>query len=338
MTNRERIAKVLACEPVDRVPVAFFHHFTGFSDWNKGVENPDAFERNIAGHAPALEKFVPDVAKVMNDTLMMFSVDTSFVEHASDLKKIRPLTLDDAYCQKQIELTKRVIDVYKDVDAPVYVTGFSATWSLRKSLKEGFPLGGPDEPLMRRMMAEDPEAVADCLMRLSESLVALNKVLLTECGADGVYFSCANQGNFFEREFHQKYIAPSEQYVLNEAKKIRDTHILHICGYHGRGNDLTLYTGYDAAAYSVAVHAEHTTMAEAKKLFGGKCVIGGFEQDTVISHGTRAQLKKATWDILDNVGQVGVMIGADCTVPTDIDDDRFNWVREACIEYAEAHK
>ena len=60
MTKRERFLKVLANEPVDRVPVAFFHHFTGPSDWNMGLENPEAFERNIEGHRPALEKFDPD--------------------------------------------------------------------------------------------------------------------------------------------------------------------------------------------------------------------------------------------------------------------------------------
>ena len=78
-------------------------------------------------------------------------------------------------------------------------------------------------------------------------------------------------------------------------------------------------------------------MAEAKKLFGGRCVIGGFSQDGVIYTGTKEELKKATWDILDNCGQIGVIVGDDCTVPNDIDDDRFNWVREACIEYAAQH-
>ena len=34
---------------------------------------------------------------------------------------------------------------------------------------------------------------------------------------------------------------------------------------------------------------------------------------------------------------VGVMIGADCTVPTDIDDNRLEWVRQASIKYAETH-
>ena len=338
MTNRERILKVLACEPVDRVPVAFFHHFTAFPDWNMGVTNADAFERNIAGHKPALETFVPDVAKVMNDTLMMMPMDTSFVYHASDLKKIKPMSPDDAYFQKQVELTRRVVEIYKDVDAPIYATGFSAAWVIRNALTSAFPVAGAKEPLMRQLMKEDPAAVGDCLMRFSEGIAELNRVLMTECGIDGIYFSCANQANFFSREFHQKYVAPSEIYVLNEANKIRNVNILHICGYHGHGNDLTLYTNYDAAAYSVAVNAEGTTMAEAKKLFGGKCVIGGFKQDGIVYRGTPSQVKKATWDILDNVGQTGVIIGADCTVPNDINDDRFNWVRQACIEYAEAHK
>ena len=96
-------------------------------------------------------------------------------------------------------------------------------------------------------------------------------------------------------------------------------------------------TDYDAAAYSVAVNAEGTTMGDAKKLFGGKPVIGGFTQDGVIYTGTREEVKKATWDILDNAGQLGVIIGADCTVPNDIDDDRFNWVRDAAAEYAAQH-
>ena len=66
-------------------------------------------------------------------------------------------------------------------------------------------------------------------------------------------------------------------------------------------------------------------------------IIGGFPQEGVIYDGSKEELKRATWAILDNCGQQGVIIGDDCTVPTDIDDDRFNWVREACKEYA-AHQ
>ena len=302
-----------------------------------GLENPEAFERNIEGHRPALEKFDPDIIKIMNDTLMMMPMDVSFVETAEDLKKIQPMSMDCEYVKKQIELTKRVVEIYKGHDAPLLVTSFSAAWLLRNAFTVDLPVAGADEHIMKKLMAEDPQAIADCLMTISKGIVELNKILLTECGADGIYFSCANQAGFFPREFHQKYVAPSEKYVLQEAKKIRDMNVLHICGYHGHGNDLRLYTDYDAAAYSVAVNAEGTTMGDAKKLFGGKPVIGGFTQDGVIYTGTREEVKKATWDILDNAGQLGVIIGADCTVPNDIDDDRFNWVRDAAAEYAAQH-
>ena len=252
------------------------------------------------------------------------------------------MPMDCGYARAQIDLTKRAVNIYreKNCDAPVYVTAFSAAWVLRNALmsSDDLPVAGAEEPLMRKLMEEDPQAVADCLMRMSLGIAELNKILLTECGADGIYFSCANQANFFSREFHQKYVAPSEKFVLDEAKKIRDMHILHICGYHGHGNDLSLYTDYDAAAYSVAVNAEETTMAEAKKLFHNRAVIGGFTQDGIIYKGSKEELKKATWELLDGMGQVGVVIGADCTVPTDIDDDRLNWVREAAEEYAAAHK
>ena len=97
------------------------------------------------------------------------------------------------------------------------------------------------------------------------------------------------------------------------------------------------FKDYPAAAYNIAVYAEGVSLSAGKKLFGGKPVFGGFAQDTVIYKGTREEVKKATWDILDECGQLGVMIGADCTVPNDIDDDRFNWVRDAAIEYAEKH-
>ena len=337
MTNKERIMKVLRNEPVDRVPVAFFHHFTETKYWNKGLQYPEALEQNIEGHRPALEKFVPDVAKVMNDTLMMLSMDLSFVKEVKDLYKIQKPRLDEPFAKAQIYLTNKVMEIYKDLDAPIYVTGFSATWTLRNALAKGSPLFGTDESLMEKFMEEDPEAIKYALETISDGIIELNSYLMTECGADGIYFSCNNQGGFFPKDFYRKYVAPSEKRVLAEAKKIKDTNILHICGYHGRGNDLSLYTDYDAAAYSVAVNAEGVTMAEAKALFPGKCIIGGFPQEGVIYDGSKEELKRATWAILDNCGQQGVIIGDDCTVPTDIDDDRFNWVREACEEYA-AHQ
>lgn len=68
MTKHERFLNVLANKPVDRVPVAFFHHFLeDWTDFGKGIEDDEVFEKNIEGHRIARKLFDPDVAKVMND-------------------------------------------------------------------------------------------------------------------------------------------------------------------------------------------------------------------------------------------------------------------------------
>lgn len=90
-----------------------------------GLVNEDAFERNVMGHKYAREKFDPDVVKIMNDTLMIMEIDTSFVKTAEDLYKIQAPALDSEYVKKSIVLTQRVLEFYKDSDAPKYVTGFS---------------------------------------------------------------------------------------------------------------------------------------------------------------------------------------------------------------------
>lgn len=158
---------------------------------------------------------------------------------------------------------------------------------------DDLPVAGASEPLMRKLMEEAPQAIADCLMRMSKGIAELNQNSADRMRSRWYLLQLRNQANFFSKEFHANYVAPSEQYVLNEAKKIRDTHILHICGYHGNGNDLTLFTGYNAAAYSVAVNAEGTTMSEAKKLFGGKAVIGGFAQDGIIYKGSQGRTEES---------------------------------------------
>lgn len=338
MNKRERFMNFLQGKPVDRVPVAFFHHFIGPDEWGKGLVNESAFERNIEGHRIAREKFDPDVIKIMNDSLMIMEIDTSFVKTADDLRKVQAPALDSAYVRKSIELTKRVCEIYKGSDAPIYVTGFSPSFVLRNGLMtEGIP-GEGDESKLRKFMEEDPEAVAAALQNLGEGMVKFNELLLKEGGADGVYFSVSNQSGFFPDDFYRTYVAPAEKKVMEETNKLSNINLLHICGYHGRCNNLALFLDFEAAAYNIAVHAEGVSLAAGKRLFGGKPVFGGFAQAETIYKGTKEEVKAETWKILDDCGQTGIMIGADCTVPNDIDDSRLNWVREACEEYAESHK
>lgn len=334
MTKRERFEKFLANEPVDRVPVAFFHHFTTEQEWLTGLTDEAAFEKNIEGHRIARAKFDPDVIKIMNDTLMIMPVDTSFVKTAADLRKIQPPMPGSAFFEKSKELTKRVVAIYEGSDAPIYITAFSPCIILRNSIS-GMDIGtAVAHSKLYSFLEEDPESVMAALDIIADSVIALNKMLLTECGAEAVYLSVNNQAHYVPDEFYTKYIAPSDKKVLAAANELSKFNMLHICGYHGKANNLELFKDYDVPVFNWAVHAEGVGLAEGKKLFGGKPVCGGFAQAETIYTGTREEVTAEAAKYLDEVGQVGVMLGADCTVPTDIDDEHLEWVRQAAIQYA----
>ena len=332
MNKRERFMNYLANKPVDRVPVAFFHHFTEASEWFKGLQSEEIFEKNIAGHGKSREVFDPDVIKIMNDSLMMMPVDCSFVKEPKDLLHLKPPRKGSKFVEKTKELTLRSMEFYKGSEAPLYATGFSPVMVLRANLT-GL-IAGPGKPLLVEFLEEDPDSVVAALDIIAEAIMELNEMLVKECGVDGIYFSVNNQSHYVPDDLYLKYITASDKKVMNHANTLSDINLLHICGYQGRANNLELFKDYEAAAINWAVHAEGVTLSEGKKLFGGKPVFGGFEQATVIYKGTREEVEEFTWKILDEAGQVGIMIGADCTVPTDIDDNRLEWVRQACVKYA----
>ena len=330
--------RYLAGEPVDRVPVAFFHHFTERNEWLKGLKDPAIFEKNIAGHKAAREKFDPDVIKVMNDSLMIMPVDVSFVQKPSDLRDIKPPLPGSPFFEKSAELTKRALAFYEGNEAPRYITGFSPAMILKTAMNLTFAALPGTKTLLQQFADEDPDSVAAALDIIADSVTALDEMLIKDCGAEAVYLSVNNQKNYFSSEFYRAYVTPSEKKVLAHANGLSDMTFLHICGYAGLSNDLSLYTDYDAAAFNWAVHAEGVSLSEGRKLFSGKPVCGGFEQATVIYTGTREEVEAYVYGILDEAGQTGTMIGADCTVPTDIDDTRLEWARQACVKYAEEHR
>ena len=309
------------------MPVLLFHHFCNEKDWDQGLVNSAAFEQNIIEHKNARKVFDPDVIKIMNDTLMMMPVDLSIIKEAADLRKIKPFPMGANFVKKSVELTKRSLECFEGSDAPIYTTAFSPSYTLRWFMRDR------EEDLLQ-FIEEDPGSLAIALKSIAESLIEFNRVLIEETGVDGFYYCVNNQNNFFEDSLFKAYVAPYEMEVLEEANDLSDINILHICGYDGLSNDLKLFKDFEAAAFNWDVEAEGISLMEGKKLFGGKAVIGGFEQDQVIYTGTREEVEKATFDILDECGQVGTIIGAGCTLPTDIEEIRLEWVRQASIKYA----
>ena len=204
MNKRERFLNFLANKPVDRAPVAFFHHFTRNDEWFKGLVSQEIYEKNINGHKTAREVFDPDVIKVMNDSLMIMMVDVSMVKEAKDLRDIIPPAMDSAWMQKTKELTLRALDFYKDSEAPKYATGFSPFMVLRASFSAS-PLHKDNyRENMLKWLKEDEESFLFALDKIADTIMDLNEMLVKECGTEGIYFSVNNQSHFFPDDIYLK--------------------------------------------------------------------------------------------------------------------------------------
>lgn len=71
-----------------------------------------------------------------------------------------------------------------------------------------------------------------------------------------------------------------------------------------------------------------------------KPVFGGFDnaEGSLLYTGTREEIKKEIYRILDESGTKGVGLGADCTIREDIDLERLQWIKEISYEYTMRNK
>jgi uroporphyrinogen decarboxylase len=119
--------------------------------------------------------------------------------------------------------------------------------------------------------------------------------------------------------------------ILKAANAVGGRSILHVCGYGGVRNNLESFKDYPASVFSWAVNVEGVSLGRGRRLFGGKTVLGGFPntEGSIIQTGTKLAVEEFTQALLDEAGRTGVIIGADCTIPSDTPLERLGWIRDA---------
>ncbi|MDF2986703.1 MAG: hypothetical protein K0R50_2213 [Eubacterium sp.] len=322
MSKRERLLDAFNNKEVDRVPVGFWFHFLEEEEFGKGLDKPELIEINISSHKKFIKAADPDFVKIMSDGFFLYpSLILKNLSGAEDLKKLTPLGKNHEWIQQQIGIVKAVTGFLKDTSA--FYNIFSPATFLRIAISDG---------KLIEYFREAPEAVAFALDVIAQDLIVLSQAVIKEAGAEGIYLSVQNPGNgTFTYEEYRKYITPGEKAVLASANELSPNNILHCCGYNGNKNNLSVWQDYDAKAINWAVTIENLDLAEGKKFFGGKAVIGGFDNrpGKLLHTGSREELEAFTADIVNKAGKTGVIVGADCTVPKDIELERLQWVREA---------
>ena len=327
-SKREVVLKAFRGEPVDRVPVGFWHHFTNEDEWLVGFGNQAIIEKNLAGHQAFLAEVEPDFIKLMSDGYFAYPNERlKKVQSIKDLADIEPLGADHPWISEQVELVQKIRAGFTEDLVAIYnifapVTYFK--WLIGKVA------GGDD--IIADFLVEDAVLTKRVLDVIAQDIAALTERIIKEAGADGIYLSVQSiQDARVSAEDYKAFIAPSELAVLEAANAAGGVNILHICGYEGARNDVHLFTDYPAQVINWAVGPEGISLAEGRKLFGGRTVLGGFEngKEGLLYTGSQAVIQDETKRLIAEAGKVALIIGADCTIPSDIEAERIQWVRQA---------
>ncbi|MDD6661842.1 MAG: uroporphyrinogen decarboxylase family protein [Lachnospiraceae bacterium] len=310
-----------------RVPVGFWFHFAPDQLF---VNDPEVRRKNIEGHQKYFDEFHPDFVKLMSDGYFHYPNPTlETITSVEDLKKAKSGLVDE-WIDQQVSLVKELTDrlhgetaTFYNLFAPVTVLGFALEDS-------------GNQLTLAKLVKEAPQELAYALNVIKQDLAKLAVKIITDGKADGIYLSTKNiQDPTITAEEYHTLITPSEQGVLNAANAVSDYNILHICGYEGARNNLSIYKDYDVKVINWAAVVEEVSLKEGKALFGGRAVIGGFDntKNSVLYRGTKEEIQAEAKRLLDEAGTTGVILGADCTIPENTPIEHLNWVREAAQEY-----
>ena len=332
MNKRERFEAFLNNQPVDRVPVGFWHHFVSFHD-HYGYKEPEIYNAVVTGQKRFIDEVDPDFLKIMSDAFFGHpSVCRKLITTVDDIAGIRSVGPDHEWIDRQIEYVKDVCahagkDIYKLYNI------FSPLQYIRLRFEEY----DEDYKKFTRLFRENPEVMERAGWEIAKDINVLVDRLFAETDIDGIYYSVQSvQDPTFDHAMHKKYVEPLDLEILKTINRHSDKNMIHICGYHGLyTNDLTWYKDYPAQIFNWAVHSEHVSLSEGKKLFGGKPVLGGFDNTpgTLLYSGTDEEIRREVESILDEAGTVGVGIGSDCTVDMDLPVSRMEFIRRVAQEY-----
>lgn len=325
-TKKQLVLAAFNNEPVDRVPVGFWYHFLENPENIQGLGHPEVAVENIRGLKKFYDDFKPDFVKIMSDGYFIYpNKDLYEIKSVKEAIGIKPIGENAPWIEEQVKLVKTATSAFGS-EVLLFYNIFAAPRYLEfmRSAADG-------NDNFVKLLKEDKSALKHILDVMSDDIAALARRVITDGKADGIYFSVQNIPRpDVTREVYEEIIAPAEKKILEAVNEVSKNNILHICGYEGSKNDLTWYQDYDAKVINYAAVVEGVKLSEGKKIFSGKAVIGGLDntKDGVLYKGTQKEIEASTEEIIKEVGKTGVIIGADCTVPSDIDLKKLNWVRD----------
>lgn len=312
MTKKERVLAALQGRASDGIPCCFTKHF-----------HPEeaSGEAGVNAHLHFFRQTDTDICKIMNENLVP---DVGEIRCAEDWKKIPTYGPHEDFVERQIDFTEEILDKCQEEAFMVGTLHGSCASSIHPIEKRyGYEA-------VRRMLCEhlreNSTVVLDAFKRIAQVQCTLAHRYI-EAGLDGVYYSALG-GEFryyTDAEFAQA-VAALDKMILDEIHKAGGVAILHMCK---DGLNMERFRPYRdwADVFNWGISEAPMSLAEGREMFG-KTILGGLSnKEGPLVEGDAEHLKAEIEAAVQKAGQSCFILGADCTMPIDLD---LHNIRMAC--------
>lgn len=319
MTKKERVISVIDGKEVSVVPSCFSLHF----------KNDVAFgDAGVKSHLDFYQQTQIDILKIMNENLVP---DVGDILTPEDWNKIPVFSLDDGFIKAQIEMSKKIIDSCTKDDF-IIGTIHSICASAIHPIENRYGYEKVRE-LLCTHLRENKKPVLAAFQRITDGMCLLIKKYL-KIGMDGVYIAAlGGEKQYFNDDEFVEFIKPFELQILKAVKDAGGYSFLHICK---DGLVMERYRDYGKYADVVnwGVYETDFSLEKGKKLFSTSTIMGGLEnRGGVMVEGTLEELSQEVKRVVKTFGKKRFIMGADCTLPTEIPYERIKTIAETlrCI-------
>lgn len=307
MTRTERVRAAVRGEAVDRLPVAFWHHF-----------RPEGSGRRMAEATLHFfdRQFDLDICKVMPD--LPYPFPRKSIRDANGWRMIEPLDLARSpFVQQRLRAIEHLRRALGD-DTPIIMTVFSP-------LCEAMYAAADTETFFKHLR-EDPAVVHGALEVIAQNL-GDSMELYIEAGADGVFYSV--QGALTEDQpgglGEGRYREFGRPYDLMALRRAGDgwLNTLHVHGNGGLLMDTVIDYPVDVINWSDRLTGLSLREVRAKS---SKCLMGGWHEFGALSNGPVETIRAEAEDAIAQTGGRKFILANGCSVPDDTDE---RWLTEA---------
>lgn len=316
MTKFERVMNVINGKKIDYTPAGFWLHFP--------KETLESLDKTVTAHLNFLKETDIDLFKVMNENEFR---NPEKISLPSDWNSLKIYDKNHIKIKNQSDLLKRIIDKNQG-DTVVLGTVHGLVASLSHSSGISYT---SSHKLMNEHFKNGRKEIESAMDKIVESTINMAQATL-DSGVDGIYYAIlGGEKHKFSQEVFEEFIKPREMEIIKNLQNKKGFNILHIC----KDNvDLKRYADYPFEVVNWGLYDSDYSLEEGFEIFKDKTILGGFDDRSgVLIDGNYQEIEKYTKNLLSNMNGKKFILGADCTLPTEISYERIKQVVLASKKY-----